>query len=388
MDKNFQRGKVITISAGHFFHDVYTSFLAPVLPLLIDKLGITLTMAGGMDIARKVPALFNPLLGLMADRTDVKYFVILTPAVSAIAMSLLGVAPTYFILLVLLFVTGISSTLFHIPSPVIVKNLSGDKTGTGMSYFMFGGEIARTVGPMFITAAISLWGLEGSYRVMPFGIAASGILYFKLRNVSPIHKNSSHREGKGIGRTLKDLLPFFLAIGGFLFMRAAMKSALTFYLPTYLTGKGNSLWLANASLSILQLSGAVGTFGAGHISDRISHKKVLMISGLLSPVAMLLFIYANEMMVFPLLLLLGLLLFASGPVMLALVQETDTKRPAFVNSIYMFMSFGISSVMVLFVGMLGDHLGLELTYKICGGIAFLAAPFLLLLPRKEKNIKK
>ncbi len=386
MKEEFQRGKVVTISLGHFFHDVYTAFLAPVLPLLIGKLGISLTMAGGLDIARKVPALFNPLLGLMADRTDVKYFVILTPAVSAIAMSLLGVAPTYFVVLVLLFITGISSTLYHIPSPVMVKNLAGPKTGTAMSYFMFGGEIARTVGPLFITGAISIWGLEGSWRVMPFGIAASGILYYKLRNVKPVHKDASHREGEGIGRTLREVLPFFVAIGGFLLMRAAMKSALTFYLPTYLTGKGDSLWLANASLSILQLSGAVGTFGAGHLSDRISHKKVLLISGLLSPVAMLLFVYASEVMIFPLLLLLGLLLFASGPVMLALVQETDTKRPAFVNSLYMFMSFGISSVMVLFVGALGDHFGLELTYKICGGIAFLAVPFLLLLPgRKEEK---
>jgi FSR family fosmidomycin resistance protein-like MFS transporter len=268
----------------------------------------------------------------------------------------------------------------------MIKNLSGKKTGTGMSDFMFGGDLARTVGPMVITAAISIWGLEGSYRVMPFGIAASAVLYFKLRNIKPIHKDAAHREGEGIWQTLRELLPFFVAIGGFLLMRAAMKSALTFYLPTFLTGKGNSLWVANASLSVLQLAGALGTFSAGHISDRISHKKVLMITGILSPLAMLLFISASELLVFPLLFLLGLLLFASGPVMLALVQETNTKRPAFVNSIYMFISFGISSAMVLFVGVLGDHYGLEITYKISAGIAFFSVPFLFLLPgKKPKN---
>ncbi len=383
MNKKFQRGKVVTISVGHFFHDVYSAFLAPVLPLLIDKLGISLTMAGIMDIVRKIPALFNPVLGLMADRTEVKYFVIITPGLTAIAMSLLGVAPSYFILLILLFVTGISATLFHIPSPVMVRNLSGAKTGAGMSYFMFGGELARTIGPLLITAAISVWGLEGSYRVMPFGIAASLVLYFKLRNIKSIHKDAAHREGEGIMKTLHDILPVFLVIGGFLLMRAAMVSALTFYLPTYLTTKGSSLWIANASLSVLQLSGAFGTFGAGPLADRITHKKVLLITGILSPIAMLAFIYANEILVFPLLLLLGLLLFASRPVMLAIVQETDTKRPAFVNSIYMFMSFGVSSLMVLFVGTMGDHFGLEMTFKFSAGIAFLAIPFLFFLPVKS-----
>ena len=37
---------VIAVSMGHFIHDVYSSFLAPLLPLLIEKLSMTLTQAG------------------------------------------------------------------------------------------------------------------------------------------------------------------------------------------------------------------------------------------------------------------------------------------------------------------------------------------------------
>ena len=39
--EGFQKGKVVTISAVHFVHDCYTSFLAPALPLIIEKLGIS-----------------------------------------------------------------------------------------------------------------------------------------------------------------------------------------------------------------------------------------------------------------------------------------------------------------------------------------------------------
>ena len=382
MHKKFQTEKVLTISFAHLFHDVYAAFLAPMLPLLIAKLGISLSMSSLLDITRKIPALLNPFIGLLADKICVKYMVILTPGITAIAMSLLGTTSSYFVLFILLFVAGISSTLFHIPSPVMVKSFSGDKTGTGMSFYMFGGEMARTLGPLLITAALALWGLEGTFRVMPLGILASIILYFKLKNVTSIEPRIKRQEGKSARETIKELLPFFIAIAGFQFFRAGMKAALTLYLPTYLTGQGESLWFAGISLSILQFAGAVGTFSTGYISDKISHKNTLLITGITSPFIMWALISATDMMKIPILIIMGFFLVASGPVILALVQETNTKRPAFVNSVYMTINFVITSIMVLVVGILGDHFGLELTYKICAALAILAVPFIYILPKR------
>jgi FSR family fosmidomycin resistance protein-like MFS transporter len=111
----FQTKKIITISAAHFFHDIYTAFLAPMLPLLIAKFGISLSVAGLLDVIRKIPSLFNPFIGLLADKICMKYLVIFTPGISAISMSLLGASPSLAVLFILLFVTGISSALFHIP---------------------------------------------------------------------------------------------------------------------------------------------------------------------------------------------------------------------------------------------------------------------------------
>ena len=48
-----------------------------------------------------------------------------------------------------------------------------------MSFYMLGGEIARTLGPLVIIGAVSLWGLEEIYKLIPFGVPASIILYFK-----------------------------------------------------------------------------------------------------------------------------------------------------------------------------------------------------------------
>ena len=381
MSKKFNTEKVLTVSAGHFFHDIYSSFLAPLLPLLVEKLGISLSMVGLLDVIRKIPSLFNPLIGIMADRICIKYLIILSPAISAISMSLLGLAPSYTILIILLFVSGISSALFHVPSPVAIKRFSGNKTGFGMSLYMLGGELARSLGPILITAAVSFWGLEGSYRIMPIGIIASIVLYVKLRNITEITNSKIPNTKTKSYDSLKPLIPIFVIIGGFILTRAGIKSALTLYLPIFLTGKGESLWLAGISLSVLQFAGAAGTLGAGYISDKIGKKNILLISAILSPFIMWGFLMANTYLVFPLLILEGLLLFASGPVLLAYFQDLNTNQPALVNSIYMTINFVINALVVMLIGFSGDSIGLELTFKISTVIALLAVPIIYFLPK-------
>ena len=385
-NKKFQSSNAITISFAHFAHDIYTAFLAPMLPLLIQKLGISLSMAALLDVARKLPALFNPFIGILADKICVRYFVIFTPLITGIAMSFLGLAPSYSILLILLFVVGISSAIFHVPSPVMIKQISANKTGLGMSYYMLGGEIARTLGPLLITAAISWWGLEGSYRVMLLAFISTIFLYNKLKDVQvnkDFHKKTKEFTPKD---TLKKLIPFFILISGFVLFRSAMKSALTLYLPTFLTNNGKTLWIAGIALSILQFSGAVGTFLAGSISDKIGRKYTLLITAIANPILMWLFIILNDTFMIPLLILIGFFLFASGPVLLALVQDTDSEHPAFINSIYMTINFIISSLMVFLVGFLGDKIGLISTYKICAILSVGSIPFILLLPKKDIKI--
>ena len=376
----FQTGKVATISAAHLSHDVFSSFLAPLLPLLIDKLGLSLSMVGLLDVARKVPQLANPLIGLLADRICVKYFVILAPVVTAVSMSLLGVAPSFPVLFILLLVSGFSAAAFHVPGPVLIKHYSGSNSGRGMSFYMFGGEMARTLGPLLITAAVSWWGLEGSYRVLPIGLVASVVMFFRLRNLRPMVRDPRRWQEGGSRESSRQVMPLFVALAGFLIFRTGLKSALTLYLPTYLTGKGETLWMAGAALSLLQFSGALGTFGAGWVADRYGHRFTLMFITVLTPAAALGLTILEGPLTVPLLITTGVLIFASSPILLAVVQDTNTSRPAFINSLFMTLSIIISGLAALFIGSMGDHFGLELTFKISAGLAAISIPFVWLFP--------
>jgi len=376
-----QKNQVTTISLAHFAHDTYSAFLAPILPLLIEKLGMSLVMSAFLDIARKLPSLLNPFFGLLAERTDARYFVIISPALTAFSMSLLGASSSYSFLLILLVISGISSTLFHIPSPGIIKASSEGKIGKGMSYYMVGGELARTVGPLLITGAISLWGLEGTWRLMPFGLVASLILYYRLKDFHFTQKKFTKKAEKGDAmKEVKQFLPLFSVMGGFMFFQSAMKMATTLYLAVYLTQNGFSLWYASIALSVLQFFGVIGTFLSGNISDKIGRQKTLVIMSVGAAITMSLFLFSETIYtMFPLLSLLGIFMFANGPIMLSVIHELETDMPTFINSVYMTINFSISSIVVLAMGLFGDTLGLDTTYTIAAILAYVAIPFALSL---------
>ncbi|MCK5844489.1 MAG: MFS transporter, partial [Victivallales bacterium] len=327
--KKFQKKKILTISAAHLFHDIYPAFFAPMLPLLMSKFGLSLSAASLLDAARRIPSVLMPLVGYIADRKSMKYMLIATPAVTAVSMSLLGAAPSYFILFILLFIAGLSSVCFHIPSPVLIKFLSGDKVGKGMSYYMSAGAVAATIGTLMTSAFIAYFDIERTYTLMFFGIAASILLFWQLKDLSTTEMANAHFEKNAANQSVSELLPFFGGVAGFLLFRSGMTFSLTLFLPVYLTQNGLSPWLAGVSLSLLQLSSACGMMLVGKISDKIPHRRILFTLTTCSIVAMWIFLSLEKKLLFviPLLVVMGMLLFSSAPVVLAMIQKTRSRRP-------------------------------------------------------------
>lgn len=382
-NNRFQSGNVTMLSVSHLLHDIYSSFLAPIRPLLIEKFGVTLALASLWDLVQRIPWLLNPVIGMIAERRAARYFVIITPSITAVSMSLLGLAPSFIVVSILLLVMGISSAFYHVPSPVMIKRLSGNQTGKGMSFYMFGGEMARTLGPLVITGAVTVWGLEGTWKLIPFGLLATFILYLRLRKIDITPADAASHTLSGFWRTVRKMLPFFIILIGITFFRAIMKAGLTAFLPTYFyMEKGETLWFSNSALAVFQLAGAVGTFFSGTLSDRIGRKTALLIISIITPAFMFLFVISTGIWSFLLLVVLGLFVFAPGPVLLALVQDVAEDKPVFMNSIYMTISFVSSAISVVLAGILGDWLGLEQTYLVSSLLALGAVPFILLLKKR------
>ena len=379
-DRDFQTGKILALSIGHFIHDVYSSFLAPLLPLLIEKLSMSLTQAGFLSTIMQLPALLNPHIGVMADRISVRYFVILAPALTAIPMSLIGMAPSYGVLLILLFITGVSVSVFHVPAPVMISELSAARKGRGMSFFMTGGELARSVGPLVAVAAVSVFGLEDFYPVMIFGLLSTVWLYFQFRT-APVTRVSSKRQ-YSILETWRHLSYVLLPLSAILVARGFMHASMTAFLPTYIQMETGNLWLAGIALTLFEAAGVAGVLAAGSISDWFGRRKTLLISMLGAPLFLFVFTLSGGWLRVASLIATGFTLLSTTPVMLALVQENARQAPAAANGLFMMINFIARSAVVVIVGFVADRIGLNITYLISAAIGLIGIPFVLVLPRK------
>jgi FSR family fosmidomycin resistance protein-like MFS transporter len=379
----FQTDRVVTISAGHAVHDTYTAFLPPLLPAFIESMSLSKAEAGLLTAFQQAPSLLQPFIGFAADRVSLRYLVILTPAVSATAMSLLGIAPSYAVLAVMLMVAGLSSATLHAVAPVIAGRLSGTRLGRGMGFWMVGGELGRTLGPLAIAAYFVFWPDDLSHTpwLMIGGWLTSLLLFVRLRNVEGRPPRSE--QGVPWRQVLRIMAPLLVPLTGIILVRSFMSSALTTYLPTFLAEEGAELWLAGISLSVLEAAGVVGALLGGSLSDRFGRRVVLFISLLVTPLLMLLFLAVSGWLRFPLLLAMGLIALSVTPVIMALVQERCPENRALANGTYMSLSFVIRSGVVVIVGVMGDLWGMRLSFMACAFITLLGLPLLLLLPKQQ-----
>lgn len=376
---SFEAGRILALSICHFIHDVYSSFLAPLLPLIIEKLSLTLTQAGFLSTIMQVPALLNPYIGTLADRINVRYFVILAPAMTAVPMSLIGMAPNYGILLVLLFTTGISVSLFHVPTPTLISRFAGPYKGKGMSWYMTGGELARTVGPLFAVGAVALMGLEGFFPVMVFGLLTSAWLYVSLRHVPMSGARPHPTSVRGVWQETKHIMLPLIAI---LWARGFMHACMTAFLPTFIKEQTGNLWLGGFSLALFEAAGVAGILASGPLSDRLGRRRVLFVSLVCAPISLLFVALIGGWGRYVFLLITGFFLLSTTPVMLALVQEHAGQNPSAANGWFMMVSFLARSAVVVLVGLMGDLIGLQTAYLISAFLGFLGIPFILMLPAK------
>src|SRR3989442_5453225 len=141
----------------------------------------------------------QPLFGIMADRLKRRIFVILGPTLTVLAMGLMGLAPTYALLMALLLIAGTGTASFHPQGASTAGEASGHRKGTGLSLFVGGGELGYSMGPLVIALIVAARGLEATWLVALPGLAVCLLLWRFI----PSHRGPPRRPAS---QTLKSAL--------------------------------------------------------------------------------------------------------------------------------------------------------------------------------------
>ena len=344
------------LTFGHLTIDSYSSFFSPLLPLLVEKLDLNLTLVGTLVALSSVTSSFSqPLFGFISDRLRRPWFVALGPLASAVFMSSLGLAPSYAALVTLLMLAGLGVASFH-PQAAVFASEASPRHNLAMGFFISGGTLGFALGPLFAVGVVSIFGLERTYLAAIPGVVASMLLLAWLARSTP--RPAHHAKGVPLRELRPVLRPLSL-----LYMTTVSRSAVSYgfmtFLPLYLHERGYDLSRSGAILSLYLLLGAVGGFFGGILSDRIGGARVMALSFVGAIPLYAAFLLLPDTPGLAMLMIGVFVLQTSLPVNVVLGQALSPRHSSTISSLLMGAAWGVGALLIGPIGVLADRSGLR-----------------------------
>jgi len=105
---------IFVLTLVHFVGDFYMSFVTPLLPVFVEKFSLTLTQVGLITgISRFLAFIVQPPVGYIADHYRTRAFVLGGPLLAIVFIPLIGTAPSFIVLIILISLGSIGSSMFH-----------------------------------------------------------------------------------------------------------------------------------------------------------------------------------------------------------------------------------------------------------------------------------
>ena len=363
---DFSSRYVGSIALAHGIHDLYSGFLPPLLPILIEKFSLSNLGGGSLTLFFSLPSLLQPVIGAFADRRNLKIMVSLAPFITGVVMTLLGLTASPVIMMVMLVFAGLSSASLHAIGPALNSKHAGKKLGKGMSFWVNAGTLGYALGALLLVSAYDLVGLSGLPILAILGAIASVLIWFGLKgaDTSAAASRTQKSTPKDWGNILKIMLPIVFIIA----TRAMMTAMLSTYFPAFLRERGASTWISGAGMTLILIAGVFGSQIVGNLSDKFNRIKILAIITIALFSFMMMFLRTDNWLQIPILLLIGFFEIAALPVLMALVQESFSGDRAFINGLFLSINFVGTSLAVPLVGRLADLYNFQTTFQLAAYI--------------------
>lgn len=366
---------VLLMGSTHFVVDGFSNIYSPLLPLLIPHLTLSLAAAGALQMCFQLANSVAQLaFGQIADRWRPRALVIAGPLVSVSILSLVGLASSPMMLGIILVLGGLGIAAFHPPAAALVHRMGGERKGLAMSFHITGGSLGFSLGPLVFAPFAERYGLHWTPLLM---LPALAILAFFLPRVPPMERLHERHESAGFGALRPYARPLSLLYFIVVLRTLAALSFATF-MPVMLTRRGLSLADAGVAIAMYLFASSVGGFLGGPLADRWGARNVIMWSLVLSVPFLAIAPTQTGWTFVALVSAGGFLLQSTLPVNVTFGQMIAPISAATVSSLMMGFAWGMGGLVIPFVGLLADRVGIERTLVIMAftplAAALLAAP--------------
>jgi FSR family fosmidomycin resistance protein-like MFS transporter len=359
----------------HMMVDGYGNIYAPLLPLLIQRLNLTLAAAGTLTMLFQLATSVSQVgFGRLADRWKPRTLVIAGPIVAISVLSTIGLATSKLGLAAILVAGGLGGAAFHPPAAALAHRLGGDRPGLAMSVHITGGSLGFSLGPLLFAPFVQHFGL----RWTPL-LAVPGLLVVSLflARVPAYPAQQSVPSHLGALRPYAKPLTLLYVI---VVLRTLTALSFATFVPVMLTRRGVSVAEAGGTVAVYLFASSAGGLLGGPTADRYGPRRVIALSLLLSSP----FLFAAPMVgggIFVALISIGgFFLQSTLPVNVTFGQSIAPVSAATVSSLMMGFAWGTGGLSVPFVGLIADHLGIEATLAGLALVPIIAAACTIPLP--------
>jgi FSR family fosmidomycin resistance protein-like MFS transporter len=369
---------VLRLASAHMMVDAFGNIYAPLLPLLIPRLGLSLFMAGTFAMLFQLSASVAQLaFGHLADRWRPRLLLTVGPFLAIVILGFVGTATSKVMLGAILMIGGLGTAAFHPPAAALAHRLGGPQAGLAMSVHITGGTVGLALGPLVFAPFVEHVGVSWSPLL---ALPALGVVWMFARSVPRFEINAGGRGG-GVGALRPYAVPLTL-LYVIVVLRTLTSLSIATFVPVLVTQRGFPVGTAGTIVAVYLAASGVGGFMGGPLADRFGARRVIILS-LLAAVPFLVAAPALHGVWFTVVLAIGgLFLQSTLPVNVTFGQAIAPVSAATVSSLMMGFAWGTGGLSVPLVGMLADRIGIERTLALLGLVPVMAAAAAWPLPRE------
>lgn len=348
------RRSAFALTLAHGVNDMYMGFLPGLLPLLADRLDLSLTRVGvTVTIIGVVSNFLQPAFGHVGDRVGRRALVVAGPVVTALSMSLLGLVNSYQALLVALVVGGMGNAAFHPAAASLAGGVARGRSSV-MAFFVGGGNLGYGCGPLAVIAFVGLFGMERTWLTATAGLA---VALFVAVSVPASGRYSAPKPAPAEGGRMPAWVGPMIVLYLVMVLRAAAAIVFVTFVPMLYENRGEPLALGGFTLLAFSLAGATGGLLAGAVVPRLGRRRITVLTMVLAAGAFLLFLHSRGIAAGAMTMIMGACLFAALPVNIMMAQQLLPAHATAASGLVMGAAWALGSLAATGVGALADLLG-------------------------------
>jgi FSR family fosmidomycin resistance protein-like MFS transporter len=368
------------LSSGHCATDFAGGALPALLPFFVDKFDLSYTLAAAAMLASAISSsIVQPFFGFWSDRRGAIWLLPAGVLLAGAGMAVAAVAPTYWLVLLFVVVSGLGTAAFHPEGSKFAAFAGGRRRASAMSLFSIGGNVGYALGPTIATPLVLAFGLAGGlFLAIPAVVVALALL-----RLAPFLRSLAPAVGSRVESSEPDRIGALLLLLGVIAFRSVAWFGLITFVPLWEVSLGHSKAYGNHLLSLMLLAGGIGTLAAGPLADRFGRRPVLLVSTAATVPLILVFIGIGGVPGAIALAGVGIAVIGTFGVTMVMSQEYLPRRIGMASGLSIGLSIGLGGVGAIALGAVADSIDLRAALYVAAAAAGAALILAALLPSAQ-----